>query len=389
MTQPGVLMVTGAYYPELSGAGLQCRQVVQSLQDRVTFTVLTTTATDTCLPEMVDEGPICRIPVDVTRLSSKARASWRMTVAFLRLSPRFTIVHLHGFSHKTLLLVLLAKLLGKRIVLKLTSVGHDDPASIRARGIVGYWCYRAADLYVGVSARQEELYRHSGLPIAKFRLIPNGVDLERFRPGNAEERGKLRQELGLPPDIPLILFVGFFSQEKHPDVLFDAWKRLRDLSASSVGLVFIGATRSSYYEIDQELVQRIREEAKQSGYGHHVVFVETTKEIEKYYRAVDLFVLSSSREGLPNALLEAMASGLACIASTLRGVTDWIIGHRKNGLLVPINDVGALQDALNSLLENRDWAGELGGQARRTIEERFSLQRTAASHFDVYSHLCA
>lgn len=385
--RPSVLMVTGAYYPELSGAGLQCRQLVRALRDKVTFAVLTTAAPDGPLPGEESGIPVWRVPVDAARRLSKVGAVWRMTVAFLRFSPRFGIVHFHGFSQKTLLLIVLARLLGKRTVLKLTSVGHDDPASIRSRGAVSYWCYQAVDRYIGVSLRQETLYRESGLPAGKFRLIPNGVDLDRFRPGNDEEKRTLRNELGLPPEIPLILFVGFFSSDKRPDILFHAWKRL--CVGSPIGLVFVGATRSRYYEVDRHLARRIRDEAQHSEYGDQVRFVETTDEIEKYYRTADFFALPSIREGLPNALLEAMASGLPCVASTLNGVTDWIVEHGKNGILVPTDDIGALHDALDSLLRDPARAKTLGQEARVTVERRFSIRQTASQCFDVYAGLCA
>ena len=71
-------------------------------------------------------------------------------------------------------------------------------------------------------------------------------------------------------------------------------------------------------------------------------FVETTRTIEKYYRAVDMYVLPSIREGLPIALLEAMSSALPCVASRLPGSTDTLIEHDVSGLLVAPDDVEGL-----------------------------------------------
>jgi len=126
--KPGVLMVTGAYFPELSGAGLQCRTLVKALHDRVAFRVLTTTA-DTTLPadDMIDGVPVHRIFIDPAGRWSKAMGTLRFTRAFLRDAASFSIVHFHGFSQKSILLMWLARLKQKRIAIKLTSVGHDDP----------------------------------------------------------------------------------------------------------------------------------------------------------------------------------------------------------------------------------------------------------------------
>ena len=390
LTRPGVLMVTGAYYPEVSGGGLQCRELVRVLQDRVKFTVLTTSV-DPLLPKVgeVDGVPVYRVVVDVSRFGSKLLATLYLASTFIRLCGRFEIVHLHGFSQKSILLVWLARLLRKKLALKLTSVGHDDPLSIRARGRMTFWCYSRADLFFGVSPRIQKLYHSSHLPLEKFKLIPNGVDLDRFRPIEDGERQALRRELGLPEQLILILFVGFFSHEKCPDLLFKAWTSARGKGLPATGLVFVGATRSRYYEVNPELAQKIRKEAQDLGAEKDVVFVESTHEIEKYYRASDLFVLPSSREGLSNALLEAMATGLPCVASRLQGITDVVIEHGVNGLLVPPGDATALQGALQVLLQDPIWAWELGRKARGTVENRYSIKQTAASYLEAYQGVAA
>jgi len=388
MTSPSVLMVTGAYYPEVSGAGLQCRELVHALQDRVKFTILTT-STDPLLP-IVEDGdgvPIYRVLVDVTRIRSKLKAALNLAKLIFRLRRRFNIVHLHGFSQKSLLLIWLAKLLRKKLALKLTSVGHDDPMSIRARGHLAFWFYSQADLFFGVSPRMQEIYHSSQLPQKKFQLISNGVDLERFRPGDCSERKILRRELGLPEQLTLILFVGFFSHEKCPDLLFDVWTRVRGKGLPATGLIFVGATRSRYYEVDPNLVRKVQARAQNLGLAKQVVFVEVTHEIEKYYRASDLFVLPSSREGLPNALLEGMATGLPCIASQLQGVTDAVIEHGDNGFLVPPGDVSALEHALRFLLQNPTRAQEFGRRARLTVEEHYSIRQIADNYLEAYRHL--
>jgi glycosyltransferase involved in cell wall biosynthesis len=388
--KPGVLMVTGAYFPELSGAGLQCRELVRQLRDSIRFTVLTTT-TDPALParDERDGVPVHRVFVDPASAWSKLTAGWRMTRVMLAERGRFSILHLHGFSQKSLLLIVLALVTGKRIGIKLTSVGHDDPAAIRARGPVAYWCYSRARLFFGVSPKFRILYEASGLPRDRFRLIPNGVDVERFRPASQEARRELRAGLGLPPDGRLILFVGFFSREKCPDLLFDAWSREAAREYPSSALVFVGATRSGYYEVDERLGADIRERAARLGLAARLHFVERTPEIEQYQRAADVFVLPSVREGLPNALLEAMACGTGCIATRLDGVTDTLIDDGDSGVLVPPRDAAALEAALVRLLSQPERARAMGERARLRIARDFSLERTAAHYAAAYRELLA
>jgi glycosyltransferase involved in cell wall biosynthesis len=381
-------MVTGAYYPELSGAGLQCRTLVGALDDRVDCAVLTT-ATDPALPahDDVDGIRVRRVAVDVTSRRSRAGAGARLVAAFLRLVRSRDIVHLHGFSRKSGPLILLARALGKRVAIKLTSVGHDDPVSMQARGRFAWRCYAAADLFIAVSPRLAQLYGQTGLPPERLRLIPNGVDVERFRPAEPGERKALREALGWPPDRPVVLFVGFFSHEKQPRVLFDAWARLREQGGRPANLVFVGATGSRYYEVDSALAGGVRAEARRRGLDTDIVFVERTAEIERYYRAADIFAMPSSREGLPNALLEAMASGLVCVVSVLPGVTDSLVRDGVDGLLVPVGDVGALTGALGAALDDPGLAVRLGGRARRRIEDGYTISATAGRHLDAYRAL--
>jgi glycosyltransferase involved in cell wall biosynthesis len=388
--EPGVLMVTGAYAPEISGAGLQCRELVRQARGAVRFTIWTTT-TDSSLPrnDERDGVAVYRVVVDPASAWSKTRALLRFTRLMLSQRRNFSIVHLHGFSQKTMVVIVLGLLTGKRIAIKLTSVGHDDPASIRARGRVAYWCYSRARLFFGVSPRLEALYAASGLPARRFRLIPNGVDLERFRPASPDERRSLRAGLGLPVEGALILFVGFFSREKCPDLLFEAWCRLIEHGDRTSTLVMVGATRSAYYEVEARLADEIRVRAARRGLTARLHFVEATPEIERYQRAADVFVLPSVREGLPNALLEAMACGTGCIATRLDGVTDTLIDDGESGLLVPARDEAALTAALAQLVSQPERARAMGARARQRIERDFGLAQTASRYLAVYRELMA
>jgi len=383
--RPRVLMVTGAYYPEVSGGGLQCQAIVKVLKEQIPFIILSV-STNAALPSVgeVDGVPVYRVAVVTNRRRSRLLVAIRLTRIFLRLQSRFDVVHFHGFSDKTILLTILAKLLHKRILLTLHTAGHDEPLSIRLKGSLAFWCYAQADRVAGVSPYMQERYLAAGLPSEKFQLIPGGVDLERFRPPSQEEGQRLRQALGLPAHLKLILFVGFFSHEKRPRLLFDAWVRLQREGVPPTGLVFVGATRSPYFEVDAELAETIRQEAGSLGLTDRLVFVEETHAIEQFYRSVDIFVLPSSRESMSMALVEAMASGLPCIASRLPGVTDRMIDHGTNGLLVPSGDADALEAALRFLLEHPGEARALGARARVRVEERYAITRTAAHYGEVY-----
>lgn len=381
-----VLMVTGAYHPEMSSSAIQCREMARVLAGRVETHVLTT-AVDPALrrEDSVDGVGVTRVPVDVTSVTSKLRAAVRMLSELLRLVPRTDIVHLHGFSTKNVLVTAVARLLRRPVMLSLHTAGFDEAATVRRHGALAWWAFTHADRYMSVSPNLIDAYLAAGLPPDRIQLVPNGIDMDRFAPADASQRAALRDRLGLPQDRAVVLFVGFFSRDKQPRVLFDAWLRLRQRLDAT--LVYVGATRSPYFEVDDDLAEQMREEARRAGCGDRVIFAGPAERVEAYFRAADVFALPSRREGLPVALLEAMACGLPCVASRLPGSTDTIVEEGTTGLLVAPGDAGALADALARLLLDADLAGALGRNARASVARRFANVDVADLWLSAYDRL--
>jgi glycosyltransferase involved in cell wall biosynthesis len=382
------MLVTGAYYPEISSGGQQCRAVARELADRVRFSVLAT-AVDRSLPSeaTVDGVRVFRLPIDVASRPSRAAAFLRLAWIMLRERTRFDIVHLHGVSAKNVAVTSLARMMGKRIVLTMHTAGQDEPQAVAARGgEAAVRAFKKADVVLSVSPVLSERYREAGFAPEKLRDTINGIDIERFRPATEPERVALRERLQLPA-ARMVLFVGFFSRDKRPNVLFDAWRKLTATVREPIALVFVGATSSPYFEIDQELAPRMRRDADAEGIGHLLRFVEHTNEIEEYYRAADVFALPSVREALPMSLLEALATGLPSIATRLPGATDTIIEDGKTGMLFEPDDVQALASDLRELVEHPGHAWEIGAAARSMIESRFTVGRAAADWLAAYEHV--
>lgn len=387
LSVPRVLMVTGAYMPELSGGGLQCKAIIDALKDDARFMVLTTsTNADLEAEACVDGTPVFRTCIDVRSAVSRLSAAVSMARVLVRLRNRFDVVHLHGFSQKAMLIVPLARMLGKRVVLTLHTADQDEPLAVRRSGWLAYACYKAADLFIAISPRVAETYRASGLPAVKLWPASNGIDLERFRPATAGERATLRHRLGLDSARVWILFVGFFSRDKGPHLLFEAWKRLPAEERERSGLLFVGATRSGYHEVDPALAESIRADARGHAWSDRVIIRDETARIEEYYQAADILAFPSCREARGMTLVEAMACGLAVVASRLPGATDHVVDG-ETGLLVPPQDIGALSMALHALLSGQRDAVALGVRARAAVADEFDIHRTAGRMLDAYRHV--
>jgi glycosyltransferase involved in cell wall biosynthesis len=383
-----ILMVTGAYWPELSGGGLQCRTMIHALKVRHRFSVLTTCA-DRSLPASADvEGvPVARLHVDLARPWTKVTAALKTVAFFFRRHGSFDAVHLHGFSQKSVLIVVLSRLFGKKLLLTIHTADHDEAGCVRQRGRLAYWAYRQADRYVAISSRIAGNYRAAGLPKARLLLAPNGVDVSRFHPPTDAQREAARKALGLSPDLRWLLFVGFFSREKAPHLLFEAWLRVQATEAPPSGLLFVGATESNYREVDKNLAEEIAAQAERRGLSDRVRFTGPLLEVEQAYHAADIFVMPSTREAFGMVLVEAMASAVPVIATKIAGVTDEIVADGRTGLLVPPGDAEALSEAIRRLLIDGGHARELGAAAREAVTARFSLEAVTMQWQTIYEGL--
>ena len=119
------------------------------------------------------------------------------------------------------------------------------------------------------------------------------------------------------------------------------------------------------------------------GIADRVDFMGKVEDVARFLHALDLFTLPSFEEGFPTSVLEAMASGVPVVATDVGG-TGEIIQNESNGLLVPAGDKTALADAIKTLGSSAKLASKLAANARRTINEKFSVQRMVKDYQDLY-----
>ena len=367
---------------------MQSRAVARALRGRVSATVLTTATNPTLArTDVVDDVPVTRIFMQARRQAARWKALGHFAVYLAQQLPQVDIVHVQGVSAKNTIVAAMARLHRRPLIVHLQTSVHDEPPAIRAQGMLAWQAFRAAAAFISVSSNLTAAYLASGLPADRIHEVPNGVDTERFRPASADERHQLRARLGLPQDIPIVLFVGVMSPDKQPHVLFDAWAALQHSSDTRSVLVFVGASDPKLFELEGRLIEDLRAAAASSAFSDRVLFVDPTPRIEDYYRAADIVVMPSVREGMPNVLLEAMACGLAVVASRLPGSTTTLIDDGRNGRLVAVGEVAAFRDAVADILRNADVKAAFGTAARDTIESRFRVELVAEQWLAIYQGL--
>ncbi len=161
------------------------------------------------------------------------------------------------------------------------------------------------------------------------------------------------------PDAPFVLIVGRLDEQKAHDVLLDALA-LATKTLPTWRLLVVGRG---------ELEEPLRARAEQLGIGSRVTWCGQVDDPFVYYRAADVFALPSRHEGMPNALMEAMASGLPVIVSDASPGPLELVEHDKTGLIVPVNDAAALAVALESLANDPGTRERLGKAARERVSE--------------------
>jgi glycosyltransferase involved in cell wall biosynthesis len=269
-----------------------------------------------------------------------------------------------------------ARLKRRPILVKTTLLGPDRPRH-PARSIAA--AYRGIDAIVALSDELERSFREDPEFRARLLRIPNGVDTACFHPADLEARRAARRVFELPPDALVIVTAGDLDRRKNVVSLVDAVGRLPQRPVC-VALAGPPASDPSYRA---ELEQAI--DALPVGVTARLVGRLDPSRLADLLRAADIFALTSRYEGLPNSLLEGMATGLACVATDVAGSRDVL--SEGGGLLVPLEDGDALVGALETLAENPAERERLGREALAIIERGYSLSNVAERYLEVYRSL--
>jgi glycosyltransferase involved in cell wall biosynthesis len=250
---------------------------------------------------------------------------------------------------------------------------HSENDVLRATGLwrtIGSRVLRGCDGAIGVSEPVSELVRrHYGLPRQNVWTIENGVDFDRFVPG-VEDRARARAAAGFADDESVIGIVANFRHNKNHRFLVQAFAEAASLRPRArlviVGQGFAGDPEGSEHEI--------RGAIRAANLESRVDIIGYRSDVREVLRALDVFCLVSYREGLPLSLIEAMATGVPVVGTSVAGIRD-VIQHGVTGLLVTPDDVPGLSGTLIRLIDDRSLRLRLATEAQRVARERYSFRR--------------
>lgn len=199
-----------------------------------------------------------------------------------------------------------------------------------------------------------------------------GVSLQRFRAVDSNEQRQIRQELDLPADAFILIYVAEFIPRKNHQLLLGILPELKKtLPGLQVLFAGVGA-----------LQQESREECERLGIAPFVHFLGYRRDVDRLYQAADLLVAPSHQEGLPINVIEGMASGLPVVCSAIRGQTD-VIREQRNGLLAPDNDANAFRHAIERLAQDPS-ARQAMREANLEDVQQYSLDHALGQMAAIY-----
>ncbi len=364
-------MIISLFYPLRGGAEQQALLLAKSLiKQGGQVTVLTRCLAGHPAYEVLQGVPVYRAIYAVPRWRLFGITYFLSVCWFLfRRRKSYDIIHchiLHGLH--SLAACMLKRLLGKKVVIKLASSGLLSDFVLLREGLWRTFYVkqaRKADRIVSICALSKQEAITAGFDPAAVILLPNGVDAGCFRPQAEAQSAEVS-----------LLFIGRLDDMKGVDVLLKAFQAVCSaLPQTSLVIVGDGPSRPDLENLARSL-----------NLGEAVCFKGVLEDVRPSFSRATVMVMPSRSEGLSNVVLEAMASGLPVVASRVGGNPD-MITDRVNGLLVEPDNVEQLSGALMTILTAPELAASYGREARKTIEQHYSIDAVTSAYIQLYAEL--
>jgi glycosyltransferase involved in cell wall biosynthesis len=395
-----VVLVSTYYHPVVGGCETHARQVGHFLHEQGIPVVVLTRRTPADAPARdEDRGvPVRRLwPAGPRHGLGKWLFLPALLAELVRLRRRYDIIFCVDLRGVALVAVSVAWLFRKRLVLQAETPGAFSaanwdahfawaglgPGSRLVRTLT--WPIRRihamADAYTCIARQFMEEARAMGIPAERLHYVPHVVDEARFfPPASPEAVGAARARLGLPIDRPLVMYVGRLGVEKGILDLLEAWRRLAHPTAM---LAIVGPDMTGH-RLDAG--PQARAFVREHGLEGSVRFLGPTADPAPFLRAADIFVQPSHYEAFGISLIEAMATGLAIVASGVGGMADYLV-HEENALVTGPQAPDRLAAALSRLLSSEAERRRFGAAARRTVEARFTEQALGRAYATLFRRL--
>jgi glycosyltransferase involved in cell wall biosynthesis len=376
-----ILMFSLYFPPQYSGAAKQAISLARLLREMGHHVEFATVRWPGSAAETTVDGfAVHHLERGQGAKHRELRLWWNLCRFLISRRGDFDILHSHGAYYTNCIIGPLARLFGLKSVAK-ASLANDDLDGIgkSTAGKIHRTFLKKIDACIAISQDLHKEFLLSGVAPERVSYLPNGVDTGRFHPATHQEKAELRRDLGLPIENRIALSVGVFDSRKNIGWLMEQWAAH---NAFGTGSLLLSIGPQSREDPDGSFLAGLH--ALADRFPSILKIHEYVEEIERYYRAADFFILPSHNEGLPNVMLEAMASGLPCMATPVSGTRELVVEGKTGWFFEPGNSE-TLSSAVGRAAANHH--ALLGLQGREMIEEKFSLVAIAKKYEQLYSKL--
>lgn len=239
-------------------------------------------------------------------------------------------------------------------------------------------------LIANSNAGKRFVKRTLGLTNESVYVVHNGIDVEKFKPDNNSGR-HIRKELGIGFEEKVIGMIASFKKQKRHDYFLQIARTILDLDPKS-WFIMVGEPLRDNQQGAKRYHKEIRQMVDNLKIGDRCLFLGSRNDMSAIYNACDVTVLTSSREGTPNVLLESMACGIPVVASDIADNAN-IVSHGKSGYIAKCGNVSGFSNYIQLLLKDRDKRMAMGEVARNWVASAFSTTSLARKTERVYIDL--
>ncbi len=374
----GVIMLVNTFPPVPAGGAERQAERLAEYMASVGLSVGVITRAAPALPrhEVRDGYWIERIPEPGIGKLKTVTFMLGALLSLFRRRKQYDILHAHLAFAPALVGAMLARLLGKRAIVKFGTSGTHGEIAISQRKLRGRvrlaLLRRWTDMSIVLDKGMEQELIAAGFPAERVLRMDNGID---EKPFSDLPRVVAKQDLKVEGRT-VILYTGrLIALKMLPTLLQALYQAVQSCPQLYLLIVGQGPERTA-----------LEQQVRQLGLSNHVNFVGNVQNVRPYLAAADIFVLPSSTEGISNALLEAMAAGLACIASAVGGLPE-MLDDGACGILVEPGNVEQLSETLIRLTQDPLEIKRLGNAAHERILTRYSFSVVGDEYQKLYARL--
>jgi glycosyltransferase involved in cell wall biosynthesis len=319
---------------------------------------------------------------------------WSFIFIFSQLLPilyrkrkQYELIHSIGSNFITYNSILINKLLNKKIIIEVTLLNeppvnfHNTSMSKKLINKFEQYIYKKADKYIVLSKALYNQLVKLGIDKKSIQIIENPVDIKLFNIPTDSEKVHLKNKWQIQQYSPVFIFIGALIQRKGVDLFPELFKKIVKKYPKSLFIIL------GEHDITQEERQYKDKIVNCLDNQEQIKFYGMVDDVNDYLKMADYFLFPSRNEGLPNAVLEAMASGLPVLMNKIHGITDFIIEHKQNGFIIENNEVDMYLYFINQLESDKKYYEKIKTNAKSTITEKFTIEKRNKKLINLYKEL--